>query len=748
MTRIFIGVAWPYANGPFHIGHLAGAYLPGDTFARFHRLRGNEVLMVSGSDMHGTPIAVRADQEGTTPQAIAERYDAVHRSCFARLGFSFDLYTNTHTVLHRTTVQETFLSLLENGLLSRKTEDGAFCPKDQRFLPDRYLRGTCPNCGNPSARGDECDRCGRVLEPKELGSPVCSNCSTAAEFRPSEHFYLRLDLLEPKVREFLGQHPEWRPNVRGVAENFLAQGLRATPITRDLDWGVPIPLEGYDGKRIYVWFEAVIGYLSASKEWAIRSGHPGAYRKYWEPDPELRTYYFIGKDNIFHHAILWPAISLGIGGLALASDVPANEWLTVGGGKISKSRPEDADAFLPSLLEHHAPDVIRFYAAAMAPQHHDTEYTAAEFRSMTEDVLANQYGNLVQRLLVLTRDRFGGKTPPEWPEGIREGPVAERIRGAHAKITLEYEKVHLREALDAALAEVREGNRRFHEAKPWQAPPAETARTVVETLWLIRAASTWLAPVIPFSSAQVHRMLGFPEGPTAGHWDHALQPVPAGQTLGEIHPLFPRAEPPTPRPSSAGPGAPSAEVPMELRVGVIRTAEPHPSADRLYALTVDAGDAAPRSVVAGLRPFYTPAELVGRRVVLLANLEPRTIRKVRSEGMLLAADHDGKAILLRPPDGVDPGAVGDGGEKSPGVLKYEEFERHPLVVGRSLGPHGPGSRIEIGGRSIEVDGAWPLGQEVVVRLDAAEATRGRVVAFGGGRPAVPSAPVPPGGKVR
>ena len=411
MSRVFIGIAWPYANGPFHIGQLAGAFLPGEIFARYHRLRGHEVLMVSGSDMHGTPTLVTAEDEGVPPEVIAERYHAVNRRSFERLGFTFDLYTSTRTPLHEKTVQETFLALLEHGFVERRTEDGAYCPKHARFLPDRYLRGTCPHCGFESARGDECDRCGRPLEPKQLGQPRCSLCGTPAEFRPSEHFYLELDRLQTRLAEYVAAQTHWRGPTRHVTENFLAEGLHPTPITRDLEWGVRIPLDGYPTKRFYVWFEAVLGYLSASKEWAIRAGRPEAWHRFWDERESVRSYYFIAKDNRFFHTIILPAILLGTAGLRVPYDVPANEWLLVGGGKVSKSRTSDAQAFFPALLEKYPPDVIRFYAALLAPQNRDTELAWGEFDQLWQDWLANQYGNLVQRTLVLTRERYNGRIP-------------------------------------------------------------------------------------------------------------------------------------------------------------------------------------------------------------------------------------------------------------------------------------------------------------------------------------------------
>jgi methionyl-tRNA synthetase len=754
VARVFVGVAWPYANGPFHIGHLAGAYLPGDTFARFHRLRGDEVLMVSGSDMHGTPTLVTAEKEGVSPAEIAERYHAVNSSAFEKLGFSFDLYTSTHTIVHERTVQELFLALLEHGFVQRRTEEGAYCPKHQRFLPDRYLVGTCPHCGFERARGDECDNCGRIVEPRQLGSPRCVLCGTPAEFRPSEHFYLELDRLQPKLAEYIASRKHWRPGTLRVAENFLAEGLHPTPITRDLDWGVPIPLDGYDSKRFYVWFDAVTGYLSASKEWAIRAGRPEAWHRYWDEREPVRQYYFVGKDNKFQHTLVWPGMLIGAGGFQLPYDVPANEWLLIEGRKVSKSRTADLTAFIPSLLEHYAPDVIRFYAALLAPQNHDTELDWDEFQKLHDEILANQYGNLVQRTLVLTRERLDGKipVPPEGGPAAASSEVGDRLRSAHARITQEYEQVHLKEALDLALEEVREANRRFHEAKPWQAAEPARSRAVYETLWRLKALATWLAPVLPFSSAEVFRMLGFPEAPGPGDWDRALEPPPAGQMLGEIRPLFPRPEsgpsrPPTVSTASAGSGA--GPPPLAARAGVIRSVTTHPGADKLYVIEVDVGEPSPQTVVAGLRPSYTVEQLVGRRVVLLANLAPRTIRRMTSQGMVLAAEDGDRAVLVAPPESVAPGTFLRGRGPSDREISYGEFASMPLVIGRVTGP-APlgGSRVDVGGRTVTVPGDWASGVVGVVRLPRLDAEEGELLSFGPDQLVVPSETVPVGARVR
>jgi methionyl-tRNA synthetase len=756
MSRILVGVAWPYANGPFHIGHLAGAYLPADIFARFQRLRGNEVLMVSGSDMHGTPVLFTAEKEGVSPAEIAERYHRVNSDAFRRLGLTYDLFTSTHTSTHERVVQDIFLTLLRRELLDRRTEANAYCSTHRRFLPDRYVVGTCPYCGFDSARGDECDHCGRILEPAQLGTPRCALDGTPAEFRPTEHFYLRLDKLQPAVEKFLADKSYWRANVLEVTRHFLTEGLKPRPITRDLEWGVPIPLDGYATKRIYVWFEAVIGYLSASQEWAEQIGAPERWKEYWAGDAVVRAYYFVGKDNIFFHTLLWPAILTGYGSYALPYDVPANEWMQIEGRKISKSRSSDASVFVPWLLDHYAPDVIRFYAAALAPQNHDTEFDWDEFHRLADEVLANQFGNLVQRVLVFARDHFGGRTPPA-PSGDGTGmgePTRGRLAAAHDAIARDFEAVRLKEALERALTEVRESNRWFQDARPWQASDADRARIVREALWRLKAIAIWLHPILPFSTDATWRMLGLTGSIDAARWDDALLPPPPGRDLGVIQPLFPKRDEGHPvRPTGASPASAGVEggsfVPLAIRAGQIIEADPHPQADRLYRLVVDLGESKPRTVVAGIRPFYRPEELVGRRIALLANLEPRTIRRITSQGMILAVDDGEHVTLLSPPADVAIGTFVAGADETAPTIPSAAFESNPLVVGKVLGPEGDGqSQVQIGDRTVTVEGGWPAGAPVVVQLGSTDARTGRVIHFAPNRLLSPESGLAPGTRVR
>lgn len=751
MPRIFIGVSWPYANGPVHIGQLASTYLPADIFARFHRLRDDEVLMVSGSDMHGTPILVTAEKEHSTPEAVAMRCHAVHQKTFERIGISFDLYTHTRTILHEHAVQEVFLSLLEHGFVRRRTEENPYCPKHARFLPDRYTVGVCPHCGFEEARGDECDRCGRPLDVRQLGHPRCALCGTPAEFRATEHFYLELDKLEGPLVQYVQQRTNWRVGTRRVAENFLSEGLHPTTITRDLDWGVPIPLDGYDSKRFYVWFEALVGYLSASREWASRSGRADAWRKFWDEREPVRSYYFVGKDNRFHHTILWPGMLIGVGGLTLPFDVPANEWMNLGGQKLSKSRSAELPVFLPSLLDRYPPDVVRFYAALLAPQNHDTEFDPTEFDRLSEEILSNQYGNLAQRTLVLVRERHAAQIPDPgagW-DAYLPGGVGERLRRSHQRITEEYDAVHLKEALDLTMEEVREANRVFHEGKPWALSGEAQARVLYETLWRLRAIAIWLAPVLPFSSDRLYRMLGFAEGPRAGEWDRALEPPPAGQKLGAVEPLFPRRDArvrPAPAPPATSP-SPTGKPPLDLRAGRILTAVPHPDADRLYLLAVDVGDPSPRTLVAGIRDSYRAEDLPGRRIVVIANLAPRTIRGQTSHGMLLATEREGKAILLAPTEAA-PHSPTEGASPPPPEVDIDRFRSYPIVVARVLGPAGAGViELDAGSHRVRASGSAPAEELVVVRLDGPGAESGEVLLVAG-QPVHPSVPVPAGAPVR
>ncbi|MFQ5861087.1 MAG: methionine--tRNA ligase [Dehalococcoidia bacterium] len=540
--RIFIGVAWPYANGSLHLGHLAGCYLPADIFARYHRLKGNQVLMVSGSDQHGTPITLRAEQEGVEPQEVVNRYHQEFLRCWEQMGIQFDLFTTTGTENHRRVVHDIFLRLQEQGAIYSDTVSQFYCPHCHRFLADRYVEGTCPHCGNPSARGDQCDLCGKPLNPEDLLSPRCRICGTVPETRETEHLFLKLRAFQERLLAWLKEKEFWRPSVLNFTQRFIQDGLRDRAITRDITWGVPVPLPGYETKRIYVWFEAVIGYLSAAQEWAQRQGDPDGWREFWEGgNGSSKSYYFIGKDNIPFHTIIWPAMLMGCGGLNLPYDVPANEFLTLEGRQLSTSH--NWAVWLPDYLRRYEPDPLRYHLAATMPETGDSNFSWSEHVHRNNDELVATFGNLVHRVLTFTYRHFAGRIP-------EPGEVDEAGRRLLAIAEEKLQEVdrnlstcRFRMALASAMGLAQEANRYIDAMAPWKAL-AENRPGVATSLWVtlsvINCLKTALSPFLPFSCERLHRMLGFAGSVEHQGWSWADTPeaLPPHQPLQEPVPLF------------------------------------------------------------------------------------------------------------------------------------------------------------------------------------------------------------------
>jgi methionyl-tRNA synthetase len=569
---ILVCVAWPYANGPFHVGHVSGVYLPADIFARFQRARGADVLMVSGSDCHGAPITIRAEREGATPLAVIERYHASFLRTFEALGIGFDLFTKTYTENHYAVTQELFLRLLERGFLYRDTMTGSYSESQGRFLPDRYVEGICPVCGFARARGDQCDNCGTLLDPEQLGDPRSVLDGRPVTFRETEHFFLDLGRLEPDLRRWLdgADRGHWRPNTVSFTRNWLREGLHGRAITRDLDWGVPVPVAdpAFRDKRIYVWFDAVIGYLSASKEWAARRGAPDAWRRWWaapgdsfQPDPSAaRSYYFLGKDNIPFHTIIWPAMLMAYGGLQLPYDVPAAEFMNLEGEQMSTSR--NWAVWLPDIEDRYQPDALRYYLTAIAPETRDSNWSWGDFVTRINSELVATWGNLVNRTLSFTYKNFAGRVPePGALDAADRALLAERD-AAFARATELLAGVHLRDALKEALALAGAVNRYLDERAPWKGLKTDRVRAATSlyvTIQVINALKTLTYPFLPFSAARLHALLGFDPGDEAGgtysgrgaagelaapataRWE--IAEVPAGQALREPAPLFTKLDP-------------------------------------------------------------------------------------------------------------------------------------------------------------------------------------------------------------
>ena len=533
--RIFIGVAWPYADGPLHLGHIAGAYLPPDIFARYHRTKGNEVLMVSGSDQHGTPITIKAEQEGKTPAQIASKYHQQFLDSWQKLGISFDLFTNTSVANHAEVSCDIFLTLLDRGYIYKAVVSQPFCPHCQRFLPDRYIEGTCPYCDSPGARGDQCDDCSKPINPVELINPRCRHCGTTPQFKDSEHFFLKLTAFEDRLLTWVKQQTHWRQDVLNFTIRYLEEGLKDRAITRDIGWGIPVPLDGFEGKCLYVWFEAVIGYLSATKEWAKSRGNEEEWRSFWQGD--VKSYYFIGKDNIVFHTIIWPAMLMGYGDLNLPYDVPANEFLTIEGKKLSTSR--NWAVWLPDYLSRYDPDPLRYLLSINMPETSDSDFSWREFIRRNNNELVATYGNLVHRVLTFTYRSFDGRVPAPGELDTRSQDLLNKARDTLDIVDKTIDNCHFREAIRSAMSLAQEANRYLDEKSPWKTIKQDrqaAATALYVAISVLSYLRTVLYPFLPFSSQRLHEYLGFTGNVEDYGWCPTV-PKP-GQRLLSPEPLF------------------------------------------------------------------------------------------------------------------------------------------------------------------------------------------------------------------
>ncbi len=574
--NILVAVAWPYSNSLIHVGNITGSYLPADIFARYQRLAGNRVIMVSGSDAHGTPVTVRADAEGTSPLQVYQNYHRGFLELFLQLGLTYDLFTSTHTENHFKVSQSIFLALQRNGYLYTERQQQWYSPTQKRFLPDRYVEGTCYLCGYPNARGDQCDNCGNLLDATLLQNPRSKIDGVAPELLETEHFYLDLGKLQPEIIAFLRQRESyWRPNVlRQSLGQILATDLHGRAITRDLDWGIPVPVEGWKGKCLYVWFEAVIGYLSAAIEWAQVTGQPEAWRDWWY-NPQSRSYYFIGKDNIPFHAVIWPAQLIGAGkafgeifgtdepaDLVLPYDVPANEFMNLEGQKISGSR--NWAVWGLDFLSRYDPDPLRYYLTANMPENRDTDWDWADFLSRNNNELVATWGNLANRVLSFAYKHWEGHVPTPGELRPADKEILKVVEGGFQTVGEQINTVRLRGAISEAIRLASEVNKYLDQAAPWfeiKNDRTAAATTVYIALRAIDSIKVLLAPFLPISSERLNSYLGYREPlfgeqglethsddlgehqvlryyPENGHGRWEPSQLPAGQALVQPAPLF------------------------------------------------------------------------------------------------------------------------------------------------------------------------------------------------------------------
>lgn len=732
--HVLICVAWPYANGPLHLGHVAGCYLPPDIHARFERALGNRVLMVSGSDEHGTPITVSAEQEGIEPQDVVDRFHEINSKALLNLGCTWmpnidergvdyggSLFNRTTDIEHKQRVQSNFKDLYDAGFFEMRTMEQYYELNPSgggRFLPDRYIEGTCPICEADGARGDQCDSCGATYESSELRNPISKmNPTFDVEIRDTEHLFYRLDLFQEALQLHADQRQSvWKPNVRAMTKQWLDMGLRPRAVTRDLTWGINVPIDGDDwiGKCIYVWFEAVQGYLTCSQIWSEKYGEDSSAWEAWWTNKEQsnpRHYYFLGKDNVPFHTVIWPAILMGlnhvrngktandpielptIGDLHLEDNVPAMEYLMLAGGQFSKSRKHAI--WLPSFLERFDPDTLRYYLSINMPEGHDTDFTWKEFVDRINNELIATYGNFVNRVMSLTARLPNEGISPllEFDDNVLHAEDIAFLDTLHSKITDSLKRHRYKEALRFAMNAAQHGNQMLQNAAPWKHLKSEEGtdgrHESLSSLafgWrLCRYLAVVTQPFLPFSSQKLWAMLGLEGDAHLQSWNSALDwTVDICLTDENYQPLFKRLDldeivqqeqslVEESKSSTIGHGVKGGKkekknmkeeqpegiaylefetfMEVELRVGKIVNVEDHPNADRLYVVKLDDGTDSQRTICAGIKEYYSREDLMGKTVVFVANLKPRPLRGVVSEGMMLAADDGDGAVKLVTIDG-------------------------------------------------------------------------------------------------
>lgn len=672
--RYLVTSALPYANGPVHIGHLAGVYIPSDIYARYQRLRGRDVVWVCGSDEHGVPITIKARKEGVTPQQIVDRYHTLIGESFRRLGISFDIYSRTTSPTHARTASEFFRTLYDAGKFIERTTEQYYDQEADTFLADRYIVGTCPRCGNERAYGDQCEQCGSTLSPDELIDPHSAVSGSVPVKRETKHWYLPLDRYEGFLREWiLDGHKEWKSNVYGQCKSWLDGGLQPRAVSRDLDWGIPVPVEGAEGKVLYVWFDAPIGYISATKDLTPE------WERYWK-DPETKMVHFIGKDNIVFHCIVFPAMLRAHGGYILPDNVPANEFLNLEGEKISTSR--NWAVWLHEYLDEFPgkEDVLRYVLCANAPESKDNDFTWKDFQTRNNNELVAVLGNFVNRALVLTHKYFDGSTPALGTLTDYDRLTLEELRSIRPSLEANIENYRFREALRDAMNYARIGNKYLADTEPWKVVKTdpERVRTILNVALQITAdLSVAIEPFLPFTAEKIRRMLAVePLG-----WERLgeAELLPAGHRIGEPELLFEKIEDEaveaqlrklseTKAANAAAESKQQSEPQkdtisfedfqrMDIRVSTILEAQRVAKTKKLLRLTVDTGIDR-REIVSGIAEHYTPEELVGKQVLVLVNLAPRELKGILSQGMILMAeDASGKLRLLQPDETTTNGAV-------------------------------------------------------------------------------------------
>jgi methionyl-tRNA synthetase len=653
--KILVTSALPYANGDIHLGHLAGAYLPADIYVRYQRLKKRDVVYICGTDEHGVPVTISAEKQKKTPREIVDYYYKSISRSFGDFGMTFDNFSRTSLPLHHRLAQDFFLKIYKKGLIYPREVEQFYCTRCKRFLPDRYIVGTCPKCGNEGARGDQCESCGHWLEPFELVNPRCLVCGETPKKTRTKHWYFKLSEFQEKLSSWIDGKKDWKDTVLSFVQGWLREGLRDRPITRDLSWGVPVPLEDANGKVLYVWFDAPIGYISSTIEWAERQGKPDLWKDYWFAK-NTRLVHFIGKDNIVFHALIWPAMLMAYGDYVLPTDIPANQFLNLEGGKFSTSK--DYAIWLPDYLKEFRADSLRYALTRNAPEARDTDFTWRDFQVWHNNELADILGNFINRTITFIKKYYNSSLPQAQAFSERDNQIFDLLNKAPGVIGEKIERFEFKGGLQEVMKIAQEANRYFDHQEPWSTrkkDPAACDKTMHVCMNIVTALSVLIEPFLPFSARRIKEMIGFiPQG-----WDDIAEPTLA-PVIGETAILFDKIADDVIKVQVQKLKKETVDIDYFSKISIktarVLTAERVEGSTNLIKCQVEIGDEK-KQIVAGVGKDYKPEDMVGKIIVVIDNLAPVKIRGVLSEGMLLAAVSEKGIVLVTTDELVAPGTA-------------------------------------------------------------------------------------------
>jgi methionyl-tRNA synthetase len=641
--KILVTSALPYANGDIHLGHLAGAYLPADIYVRYQRLKKRDVVYICGTDEHGVPVTISAEKQKKTPREIVDYYYKSIGRSFGDFGMTFDNFSRTSLPIHHRLAQDFFLKIYKKGLIYPREVEQFYCTRCKRFLPDRYITGTCPKCGKEGARGDQCESCGHWLEPFELINPRCLVCGETPKKTRTKHWYFKLSEFQGKLTDWIAGKKDWKDTVLSFVQGWLREGLQDRPITRDLSWGVPVPLEDAKGKVLYVWFDAPIGYISSTIEWAERQGKPDLWKDYWL-DKSTQLVHFIGKDNIVFHALIWPAMLMAYGDYVLPADIPANQFLNLEGGKFSTSK--DYAIWLPDYLKEFKPDSLRYALTRNAPEARDTDFTWRDFQVWHNNELADILGNFVNRTITFVKKYYNSTLPKAQAFDDRDNQIFDLLNKAPGVIGGKIERFEFKGGLQEVMKIAQEANRYFDYEEPWSTRkknPAACDKTMHVCMNIVTALSVLIEPFLPFSAQRIKEMIKFvPQG-----WDDVAKPKLA-PAIGDTAILFEKIGDDVVKVQVEKLKQETVDIDyfskIALKTAKVLAAERVEGSTNLIKCQVEIGDKK-KQIVAGVGKDYKPEDMIGKVIVVVDNLAPAQIRGVLSEGMLLAAASE-KGIVL------------------------------------------------------------------------------------------------------